>query len=292
MKEKMETHKQKQKVIAVVGPTASGKTAYAINLAKRINGEIISADSRLVYRGFDVLCAKPTESEMEGIRHYLIDVVDPEVDYSVANYVDDARVAIAEITSRGKVPIVVGGTGLYFRILLEDFDMPRVEPDYELRQELDKLEAEQLHRMLDELDSKSAERIHFNNKVKIIRALEVCKKTGLAMSEVAGKRESEFDVEWIGLNFSDRAVLYDRINRRVDVMVDNGAVEETERLLKKHGRVSNFVNTIGYREILSYLDGELSFEGALEELRKNSRRYAKRQLSWFRQNEKINWINM
>ena len=280
----------KKKVVAVVGPTASGKTAYAINLAKKINGEIISADSRLVYKGFDILCAKPTIKEQEGIKHYLMDIVEPEVDFSVANYCDEAKKVIDEIISKGKTPIVAGGTGLYFRILLEDFDMPRVAPDYDLRAELELKDTKELHKMLMELDEKSAQKIHFNNKVKIIRAIEVCKSTGKPMSQVAGKREAEFDVEWIGLNFEDREKLYDRINLRVDKMIEQGGIEETKSLLEKHGRVSNFVNTIGYREVLAYLDGEMTLDEAVEELKKNSRHYAKRQLSWFRQNEKINWV--
>ena len=280
----------KKKVVAVVGPTASGKTAYAINLAKKINGEIISADSRLVYKGFNILCAKPTIEEQQGIKHYLMDVVEPEVDFSVANYCDEAKKVIDEIISKGKTPIVAGGTGLYFRILLEDFDMPRVAPDYDLRAELELKDTKELHEMLKELDEKSAQKIHFNNKVKIIRAIEVCKSTGKPMSEVAGKRECEYDVEWTGLNFKDREKLYERINLRVDNMIEQGGIEETKSLLEKHGRVSNFVNTIGYREILAYLDGEMTLDEAKEELKKNSRHYAKRQLSWFRQNEKINWI--
>ena len=273
-----------------MGPTASGKTSYAIALAKKINGEIISADSRLVYKGFNIMCAKPDDEEMQGIKHYMIDIAEPEVDYSVANYCDDAKIAIEEICEKEKTPIVVGGTGLYFRILLEDFDMPRVAPDYALREELEQIDTQKLHKMLFELDEVSAGRIHFNNKVKIIRAIEVCKTLGKPMSEAAGRRESEYDVEWIGLNFSDRAKLYEKIDLRVDKMIEMGGIEETKALLQKHGRVSNFVNTIGYREILSYLDGEKTLEEAIDELKKNSRHYAKRQLTWFRRNGAIRWI--
>lgn len=279
----------KKKVVAVVGPTASGKTAYAVQLAKRINGEIVSADSRLVYKGFNILCAKPTEEEKCGIKHYMIDVVEPETDYSVANYCDDATLVIEDILSRDKTPVVVGGTGLYFRVLLENFDIPRVPPNYDLRAELEKIDALELHKILVELDKKSAEKIHYKNTVKVIRAIEVCKTLGIPMSEAAGKSESKFDVEWIGLNFSDREKLYERINSRVDKMIECGAVDETRSLLARHGRVSNFVNTIGYREILSYLDGERSIEDAVVELKKVSRHYAKRQLTWFRRNENINW---
>jgi len=279
----------KQKIIAIVGPTATGKTKFSIELAQKIDGEIISADSRLVYKGFDIASAKPTIEEMQGVKHHLIDIVEPEFDYSVANFLDDSKFAIEDIIKRGKTPIVVGGTGLYFRILLEDFDLPRVEPDYELRKQLDTIECEKLHEMLKELDSVSAEKIHFNNKVKIIRAIEVSKKLEKPHSLAAGKKEAEFDVEWIGLNPADRAVLYERINNRVDEMVKFGLVDETKQLLEKHGRINNFVNTIGYQEILQYLDGESTLEDAVLTMKQNSRRYAKRQLTWFRRNKAISW---
>lgn len=272
-----------------MGPTATGKSKLAIQIAQKNNGEIISADSRLVYKGFDIGTAKPTVEERQGIQHYLIDVVEPEVDYSVANFCDDARFAIDEICEKGKTPIVVGGTGLYFRILLEDFDMPRVSPNYELRKDLEAKDTKELHKILEELDSKSAEKIHFNNKVKIIRAIEVAEVLKTPMSEAVGTKEPEFEVEWIGLNFEDRADLYKRIDYRVDEMIESGLVKETEELLKKHGRINNFVNTIGYQEILEYLDGKVSLEDAISQIKQNTRHYAKRQLTWFRRNKQINW---
>lgn len=275
-----------------MGPTASGKSNLAIQIAAENNGEIISADSRLVYKGFDIATAKPTIQERGDIEHHLIDIVEPEVDYSVANFLDDAKIAIGKIKSKGKTPIVVGGTGLYFRILLEDFDMPRVEPDYELRQQLEKLETKELHEMLKELDPISAEKIHFNNKVKIIRAIEVCKTLKKPHSVVAGKKEPEFNVKWIGLNPPNRADLYERINIRVDEMVEKGLIEETKALLKKHGRINNFVNTIGYQEILEYLDGKITLEEAILNMKQNTRRYAKRQLTWFRRNKFIQWMEV
>lgn len=275
-----------------MGPTASGKSNLAIQIAKKNNGEIISADSRLVYKGFDIATAKPTMEERQGIEHYLIDIVEPEVDYSVANFLDDAKIAIEKIIQKGKTPIVVGGTGLYFRILLEDFDLPRVEPDYKLREELETYESEALHKMLKKLDPVSAEKIHFNNKVKIIRAIEVSKTLDKPHSVAAGKKEPEYDVDWIGLNPADRAVLYKRIDDRVDVMVQNGLIEETKSLLEKHGRINNFVNTIGYQEILQYLDNEISLNEALSNMKQNSRRYAKRQLTWFNRNKLINWLDI
>lgn len=282
--------KSKPKVIAIVGPTASGKTDYAIDLAKKINGEIISADSRLVYKGLDIATAKPTLEQRQGINHHLIDIVEPEVDYSVANFYDDAKLAIDEILKKNKTPIVAGGTGLYFRILLEDFDLPRVPANTKLRDELSKLDTQKLHEMLKEMDFARAEKIHCNNKVKIIRAIEVCKELNSPMSLNAGKKEPEFDVEWIGLDFKNRDELYERVNTRVEKMIERGMVDETKNLLKKHGRIQNLTNTIGYQEIIRYLDSELSLEEAIELIKQNSRHYAKRQLTWFRRNKNINWI--
>lgn len=227
---------------------------------------------------------------MQGTKHYLIDIVEPEVDYSVANFYDDAKVAIEHILQKGKTPIIVGGTGLYFRILLEDFDLPRVEANYELRKELEEKESEELHKILKELDPATAEKIHFNNKVKIIRAIEVAKTLDKPMSQAAGKKEPEYDVEWIGLNFKNREDLYERINKRVDIMVEMGLIEETKTLLEKHGRINNFINTIGYQEILEYLDEKITLDEAILQIKQNTRRYAKRQLTWFRRNKEINWM--
>lgn len=242
-----------------------------------------------MYKGFDIATAKPTIEERQGIPHHLIDVVEPEVDYSVANFSDDAKIAIEKICSKGKIPIVAGGTGLYFRILLEDFDIPRVEPDYKLREDLKELNSKELHDILKELDPISAEKIHYNNQVKIIRAIEVSKTLGKPMSKAAGKKETEFDVEWIGLNYKNREDLYEKINKRVDEMLEHGIVEETQNLLKKHGRIKNLINTIGYQEIIKYLDGEISLDESISIIKQNTRRYAKRQLTWFRKNPLIKW---
>lgn len=274
----------KPKVIAIVGPTASGKTKMAIDLAKEVGGEIISADSRYVYKGFDIASAKPTMEERQGIPHYLIDIVEPEVDYSVADFYDDARDKIFEIINRGNVPIVAGGTGLYFRVLLETYDLPRVEADPRLREELDSREKEDLLAELLVLDPVGYEKIKDANKRRIVRALEVTKILGVPFSEASTEKEPEFDVEWKMPFIESREVLYDRINRRVDLMVEHGIVEETKKLLEKHGRIKNFVCTIGYQEILTYLDGEASLEEALNKLKQHSRNYAKRQLTWFRKN--------
>ena len=276
------------RVIAVVGATASGKTSYAIELAKKINGEIISADSRLVYKGMDIGTAKPTIDEMQEIPHYMIDVVEPEYNYSVGLYVKEAKKHITDIISRGKVPIVVGGTGLYFRVLLENYDLPDVKPDYELRKELSSYSYEELLEMLTKLDEKAANSVEKNDKKKLIRYIEIIKLAGKPFDLVRGVKEKEFNVEWVGLNFP-REILYDRINKRVDLMIEQGLIDETKKLLQKHGRISNITDTIGYREVLSYLDGELSLDEAKDKLKQNTRNYAKRQLTWFRKNEQINW---
>lgn len=278
----------KAKVIAIAAPTASGKTKYAIELAQELDGEIVSADSRIIYKGFDIACAKPTKEEMQGIPHYMIDIIEPEYDYNVSNFYDSAKPIILDIINRGKTPIVAGGTGLYFRILLEDFDLPRVAPNLKLREELEKLDTEVLYERLIKLDSKAGEKIHKNNKIKIIRALEIIEELNKPHTEALTKKEAEFDVEWIGLPM-DREVLYDRINKRVNLMVEQGLVEETEKLLAKHGRIKNFVKTIGYSEILQFMDKKITFDEAIEEIKKNTRHYAKRQLTWFRRNPQLGY---
>ncbi|MBO6180831.1 tRNA (adenosine(37)-N6)-dimethylallyltransferase MiaA [bacterium] len=279
---------KKIKVIAVVGPTASGKSAYGIELAKEVNGEIISADSRIVYKGFDIGAAKPTKDEMQGIPHYLIDIVEPTFDYSAGLYKKQATDIINDISSRGKIPIIVGGTGLYTDILLKGFDLPDITPDKELRKNLEKFSAEELYAKLKEIDLKGAESIDSNDKKKIIRALEIIHLTGKTLEQARGKSQSEYEIEWIGKNF-ERDALYRRINNRVDKMLEMGLIEETKGLLSKYGRAYNIINTIGYKEITAYLDGTLSLDESIELLKKNTRNYAKRQLTWFRKNQEIKW---
>ncbi len=280
------TENLENKVIAVVGPTASGKTSFAIELAKKYGGEIVSADSRLVYKGFDIGTAKPTMDERSGIPHYMIDIVEPEEDYSVGLYADEAKKIIRDILSRGKVPVVVGGTGLYLNVLLMNYDLPRVEPDYELRERL--RNSDNLYEILADLDIETARSIDKNDTKKLIRAIEIIKSTGLPLSKSRGIKSEEFNVEWVGLNFP-REVLYSRINERVDMMIKNGLIEETEYLLNKHGRINNLLYTIGYQEMIAYLDGVLTLDDAVDKLKQNTRRYAKRQLTWFRKNPAIKW---
>lgn len=277
---------KKSKVIAIASPTATGKSKLAVELAHKVNGEIISADSRLVYKGFEIAVAKPTIEERENIPHYLIDVVEPEEDYSVANYVDDATVAIEDILSRGKIPIIVGGTGLYFRVLLEGYSLPRVPANADLRKELEEKSYDELMEELKTLDEKTYFQMKEASKRKLIRTIEICKDLGKPLSEMTLTVEPKYDVEWIGINLS-REEIYDRINKRVDKMVEMGLVDETKHLLSIHGRTPNFVKTIGYQEILQYLDGEISFERAIELLKQHTRNYAKRQLTWFRRNKAL-----
>ena len=277
----------KPKVIAVVGPTASGKTKLAIELAHKLDGEIISADSRLVYKGFDIASAKPTLEEREGIPHHLIDIVEPEFDYSAGKFAEDAKIAIQDILSRDKTPIVAGGTGLYFRVLLEHYDLPKVETNYELRAKLEKRTREALLEELEKIDKITYERVKDANFRRIVRAMELITLLGKPLSEVQIQKEPEYDVEWIMPGIPSREWLYDRINKRVDVMHEMGIVEETKALIEKHGRIANIIDTIGYKEILTYLDGESTLEEALDKLKQHTRNYAKRQLTWFRKNPNL-----
>ena len=278
---------QKKKVIAIAGPTASGKTKLAIEFAHKLDGEVISADSRLVYKGFDIATAKPTIDEREGIPHHLIDIVEPEHDYSVAEYKKDASEKIDDIISRGKTPIIAGGTGLYFRILLENYALPKIDCRPELRKELEQISNEDLYKELLEKDPVYAQKVHPNNKVRLVRVLEVIRTLNKPFSQACGLKEPEYEVEWIFPKIDSREVLYERINKRVDIMVEAGIVEETKNLLSKHGRIKNLVGTIGYQEIISYLDGNCSLEEAIETLKMNTRRYAKRQLTWFRRTPEL-----
>ena len=278
----------KNKVIAVVGPTASGKTSFSINLAKEVGGEIVSADSRLVYKGFDIGTAKPTKEEQDGIPHYMIDIVEPEFDYSAGLYQKEASAVIDDIISRGKTPIVVGGTGLYIDILLKNYDLPKIVPDKNLRKKLNDLDSDKLYNMLKELDNSACESININDRKKIIRAIEILKSSPNDLDNSRGIAESKYDVEWIGKNF-DRKTLYERIDKRVDLMIENGLIDETKYLRKKHGDIPNLTGTIGYREIIGYLNGDYDLQTASDKLKQNTRNYAKRQLTWFRKNEEIKW---
>ena len=289
----------KKTVIAIAGPTASGKTALAVELAKNLGTEVISADSRQIYKEFDIATAKPSKEEMQGIKHHMIDIVEPAEEFTVADFADKAARIIDTLLENGKIPIVAGGTGLYFRILLENYDMPRVAPDKKLREELHIIEKEQgaqaLHKMLYELDPVLAQNMHPNNTVKIIRALEVCKTLGIPMSQAQQKKEPEYEVKWFGLghlNGEDRKFLYDRADKRVEKMIDAGLEKEADTLYKKYGKINSILKTIGYQEFIDYFDGNTSYQECVEKIKQNTRRYAKRQLTWFRRNENIKWLDI
>lgn len=283
------------KVVAIVGPTAVGKTSLSIDLAKRFNGEIISGDSMQVYRGLDIGTAKVTPEEMDGIPHHLINVRELDENYSVADFQVAARQTIQEITERGRLPIVVGGTGLYIQSLLWDYKLgSEGEPEDDTLRKSYELFAEKngnqaLWERLQAVDSLAAEKIHFNNRKKMIRALEVFELTGHSILEPKEQPEKLYDSFLIGLN-TDRAILYQRINHRVDLMVEQGLLEEAKKLAETPDVQA--AQGIGYKELFPYFAGEMSLEAALEEVKLHSRRYAKRQLTWFRNRMSVHWFDL
>lgn len=281
-----------QKIIAITGPSSSGKTTLSVNLAEELNGEIISVDSRQIYKELNIGTAKPTFEERRGIIHHLMDIIDVTQEYTAADFCDDAKIKIKEIIQKGKVPILAGGTGLYFRILLQDFDLPRVAPNKELREELNNKTNEELYNMLQKLDPDIIDKIHFNNKVKIIRALEVCITLGIPMSKAQKKKEAEYRTLWFGLNSKNRDFLYDRVNKRVDIMFEQGLLSEAEQLFKKYPDNNILLNTIGYQELYDYFKGNITSETAKEQIKQNTRRYTKRQISWFNSNKDIKWFDI
>lgn len=283
------------KVIAIVGPTAVGKTSLSIELAKQFNGEIISGDSMQVYRGLDIGTAKVTAEEMEGIPHHLIDVRDVDESYSAADFQKAARKAIQEISDRGKLPIIVGGTGLYIQSLLWDYKLGNegeLEDD-SLRAKYEAFAEENgnlaLWEKLQLTDPLAAEKIHCNNRKKMIRALEVFELTGHSILEPKEQPKELYDSFLIGLN-TDRSILYQRINQRVDLMVEQGLLEEAKNLAKNP--TVQAAQGIGYKEFFPYLSGGSSLEAALEEVKLHSRRYAKRQLTWFRNRMSVRWYDL
>ena len=287
----------KQPLIILTGPTASGKTALSVELAKRIGGEIISADSMQVYRYMDVGSAKVTVEEMDGVPHHLIDVLDPQDSFNVVTFQEMAKGAMKKIYANGHIPIVAGGTGFYIQALLYDIDFTDNDGDMEYRHHLEELAkvqgAEVLHSMLKEVDPPSAEAIHANNVKRVIRALEFYKKTGQRISdhnEEERQKESPYNFAYYVLNM-DRATLYDRIDLRVDKMIEAGLEEEVKQL-KGMGCTRDMVSMqgLGYKEILDYLNGELSLEEAVYILKRDTRHFAKRQLTWFKREKDVTWV--
>ncbi|MFJ7826171.1 tRNA (adenosine(37)-N6)-dimethylallyltransferase MiaA [Psychrobacillus sp. NPDC096623] len=280
-------------VIAIVGPTAVGKTALSIQLAKAFNGEIINGDSMQVYRELHIGTAKITQEEMEGIPHHLLDIKDPTESFSVAEYQKLVRGKIEEITSRGKLPIIVGGTGLYIQSVLYDFRFTEQPNRDENRlAELERMTPDSLFERLNSLDPKAAKKIHPNNVQRVIRAIERVELTGKQKNDIEQNQGQEkvYHHYIIGLSI-DREQLYGRINHRVDIMLEKGLLEEVKTLYSKGIRDVQSIQAIGYKELYAYLDGNVSFEDAIDQLKQNSRRYAKRQLTYFRNKMDIHWYN-
>lgn len=287
----------KIKLITVVGPTASGKTRLGVELAKRYGGEVISADSMQIYKGMQIATAKPAVEEMQGIPHHLMDFLEPNQTYSVAMFVDDAKKCIEDISSRGKIPVIVGGTGLYVDSLLNNISFHESQRDTGLSEKLRELYytegVDYLLDMLRKFDGESAERLETEkNPKRIIRAIEFYKTTGITITEQnknSKNEESPYSAIKLGLNFEDRQKLYDRINKRVDLMVEAGLVSEAKRVINSEFSFTS-VKAIGYKELFPYLKGELPLEECIEKLKQETRRYAKRQITWFKRDKEINWL--
>ncbi len=288
---------QKPKVIVICGPTASGKTALSIELAKRINGEIVSADSMQIYTDMDIGTAKPEKEEKQGIKHYLMDYVSPQQRYSVAQFKNDATIAIEEIIKKGKMPIVVGGTGLYIDSLIYGIEYSNIEIDEEYRKELEKIiemqGLEALYSRANEIDSQAMKKISPNDKKRIMRVLEIYHATGKTKTEQeeeSRKNEVKYDYRVFVLNM-DREKLYERINKRVDIMIQKGLIQEVENLQRKYNEFPTAMQGLGYKEVVDYLQGEYTQEEMIEKIKMESRRYAKRQLTWFRKNKENIWLD-
>ena len=287
---------KKTKIIVIVGPTASGKTSLGVHVAKAIGGEVVSGDSMQIYDSMNIATAKPTVEEMQGVKHHLIGFVNPESEYSVASFCEDAKKAVEEITSKGKIPVLVGGTGLYIDSFINNTTFFETSGSKAVREklyeELKEFGIEKLYNELLAVDSEAAEKIHPNNEVRVIRALEIYRTTGQTLTEQNRRshdEESEYEPLYIGIAYKDREKLYERINKRVDLMLEAGLLEETRAFYEKYPS-QTAINAIGYKELKPFLDGNKSLEDCVSHLKQATRRYAKRQLTWFNRNEKINWI--
>lgn len=288
----------KPKIIVIAGPTASGKTSLSIELAKRINGEIISSDSMQIYKEMNIGTAKPTVEEMSGILHHLIDFVPPDKRYSVAEFKKDAEIKIAEILERKKIPIIVGGTGLYIDALIYGIEYPQIEFDENYRDELMRISVsedglEKLYQQANKIDKEAMKKISSKDKKRIIRILEIYKATGKTKTElerISREKGVRYDYKVFAINM-DREKLYERINLRVDLMLEQGLIGEVESLLKKYKKFPTAMQGLGYKEVAQFLEGELTKEEMIDKIKQETRRYAKRQLTWFRKNKDIVWID-
>lgn len=291
--------KKKRPLFILVGPTAIGKTSLSVDLARKLNGEIISADSMQIYKGMDIGTAKIRDEEKKGVNHYLIDEIFPDIEFSVSDFQEKANEYIDKVLKEDKLPMIVGGTGLYINSLIYDLNFSVSISNWELRDkytELAKVHGNQyIHDELRLVDPVSADRIHVNDTKRVTRALEVYNETGKPMAEYYKdfrKPNDEFDIVMIGLKM-DREKLYERINKRVDIMLEQGLIEEVQSLLDK-GYDENLTSmqAIGYKEVIDYLKGNVSLEETIESIKQGSRRYAKRQITWFRKEERVHWIDL
>ncbi len=288
----------KQKVIVIVGPTASGKTALSIELAKKINGEIVSCDSMQIYKDMNIGSAKPTIEEMQGIKHYLIDIIRPDERFSVAEYKKQAEAAIEDIISKGKTPIVIGGTGLYADSLIYGIDYSEIIFDEEYRNSLEEKAKtdgglKELYNSAKEIDEKAIAKISENDRKRIIRVLEIYHQTGKKKTELEAesrKNGIKYDYKVFAINM-DRNILYDRINKRVDLMIENGLIDEVKTLLEKYNEFPTAMQGLGYKEVVQFLKNELTKDEMIEKIKQETRRYAKRQLTWFRKNKETIWLD-
>ena len=288
----------KKPLIILTGPTAVGKTSLSISLAKAVNGEIISADSMQVYKGMDIGSAKIRKEEMQGVTHYLVDILEPEEEFHIVKFQELAKAALEEIYAKGKIPILVGGTGFYIQAVTRDIDFTQAEQETSYRKELEQFAkekgAEYLHEKLREVDSKSAENIHANNVKRVIRALEFYHQNGIPISEHNEEQKqqtSPYNLAYFVLT-APREILYERIDRRVDQMMEEGLLEEVKSLRERgchRGMVS--MQGLGYKEILAYLEGEYPLEEAVRILKRDTRHFAKRQLTWFRREQDVIWVD-
>jgi len=277
-------------LFVILGPTATGKTDLAIDLAKKNNGEIVNADSQLIYRQMDIGTAKPSIEERKEIPHHLIDIINPNQHFSVAKYKKLATETINGIRSRGKIPFLVGGTGLYIDAAVYDFQIPKVKPDMELRLELSSKSKEDLLGYLEQLDPEAAATIDPNNPRRLIRAIEIIEKSGQPLSTMKSKNEKPKNVLLIGLDFYSREDLYKRIERRVDQMFKKGFLEEVKELADVYPWNIPGFNALGYRQLEFYFRNEISLTEAIEAIKQETRHYAKKQLTWFKRNKDIEWI--
>lgn len=288
----------KPKVVVIVGPTASGKTALSIELAKRINGEIISSDSMQIYKDMDIGTAKVTKEEMQGIKHYLVDCVSPDVRYTVSDFKKDSQKAINEIIEKGKVPIVVGGTGLYVNSLIYGIEYQDMNFDEEYRNELMKIAESnegliKLYEQANQIDPEAMEKISPNDKKRIIRVLEIYKQTGKTKTEqeiLSRQKGVDYDFKVFGITM-ERSKLYERINSRVDIMINQGLENEVKNLISKYSEFPTALQGLGYKEVIEFFDGKISRDEMIEKIKQESRRYAKRQLTWFKKNKETIWLN-